>query len=194
VGLIYRKNKKAGIIVERDDKSLESKKFMSFLIPNQRQIHGFILLLVANRTDADDILQDTLAEMWNKFHEYEEGTNFVSWGLTIAKYKVYQFIRKNKSHRLYFDHQILELLQQESASKQGRHTFQETLDVLKECVSKLQSKEKEMLQMRYEQNLTFEGIAAQSGVSVPAIFKALGRIHARLARCIDLTLRLRGAV
>jgi RNA polymerase sigma-70 factor (ECF subfamily) len=68
------------------------------------------------------------------------------------------------------------------------------LDVLKECVSKLQSKEKEMLQMRYEQNLTFEGIAAQSGVSVPAIFKALGRIHARLARCIDLTLRLRGAV
>jgi len=194
VGLIYRKNKKAGIIVERDDKSLESKKFMSFLIPNQRQIHGFILLLVANRTDADDILQDTLAEMWNKFHEYEEGTNFVSWGLTIAKYKVYQFIRKNKSHRLYFDHQILELLQQESASKQGRHTFQETLDVLKECVSKLQSKEKEMLQMRYEQNLTFEGIAAESGVSVPAIFKALGRIHARLARCIDLTLRLRGAV
>ncbi len=194
MGLIYRKNKKAGIIVERDDKSLESKKFMSFLIPNQRQIHGFILLLVANRTDADDILQDTLAEMWNKFHEYEEGTNFVSWGLTIAKYKVYQFIRKNKSHRLYFDHQILELLQQESASKQGRHTFQETLDVLKECVSKLQSKEKEMLQMRYEQNLTFEGIAAQSGVSVPAIFKALGRIHARLARCIDLTLRLRGAV
>ncbi len=194
MGLIYRKNKKAGIIVERDNKSLESKKFMSFLIPNQRQIHGFILLLVANRTDADDILQDTLAEMWNKFHEYEEGTNFVSWGLTIAKYKVYQFIRKNKSHRLYFDHQILELLQQESASKQGRHTFQETLDVLKECVSKLQSKEKEMLQMRYEQNLTFEGIAAQSGVSVPAIFKALGRIHARLARCIDLTLRLRGAV
>jgi RNA polymerase sigma-70 factor (ECF subfamily) len=180
--------------VDRDKKSLESKKFMSFLIPNQRQIHGFILLLVANRTDADDILQDTLAEMWNKFHEYEEGTNFVSWGLTIAKYKVYQFIRKNKSHRLYFDHQILELLQQESASKQGRHTFQETLDVLKECVSKLQSKEKEMLQMRYEQNLTFEGIAAQSGVSVPAIFKALGRIHARLARCIDLTLRLRGAV
>lgn len=194
MGLIYRKDKKAGIIVERDRKSLESKKFMSFLIPNQRQIHGFILLLVANRTDADDILQDTLAEMWNKFHEYEEGTNFVSWGLTIAKYKVYQFIRKNKSHRLYFDHQILELLQQESASKQGRHTFQETLDVLKECVSKLQSKEKEMLQMRYEQNLTFEGIAAQSGVSVPAIFKALGRIHARLARCIDLTLRLRGAV
>lgn len=180
--------------MDKDKQSLKSKRFMSFLIPNQRQIHAFILYLVANRNDADDILQDTLAEMWNKFNEYEEGINFVYWGLTIAKYKVFQFIQKNKTHRLYFDHQILELLQQDAAARQSKNASRETVDVLKECVSKLQTKEKKILQMRYEQNLTFDGIAAQSGVSIPAIFKALGRIHARLARCIDLTLRVRGAV
>jgi len=51
-----------------------------------------------------------------------------------------------------------------------------------------------MLQMRYEQNLTFDGMAAKFGVSIPAVFKTLGRIHSRLARCIELTVRLRGAL
>jgi RNA polymerase sigma-70 factor (ECF subfamily) len=178
--------------MDKDKHGLESKRFMSLLIPNQRQIHSYILVLVGNRSDADDILQDTLAEMWNKFEEYKEGTNFVSWGLTIAKYKVFQFIRKNKPHGFYFDSKVLELLQEETAALQSRYSTQETLDVLKECVSKLQTREKKMLQMRYEQNLTFDGIAAKFGVSIPAVFKSLGRIHTRLARCIELTVRLRG--
>lgn len=46
---------------------LNQKRFMSLLIPNQRQIHSYILVLVGNRSDADDILQDTLAEMWNEW-------------------------------------------------------------------------------------------------------------------------------
>lgn len=146
-----------------------------------------------NRTDADDILQDTLAEMWNKFGDYQEGTNFVSWGLTIAKYKVYQFIQKSKPYRLHFEPEMVHLLQEE-AVRQGRSSPQEKIEILKECVSKLPEKEKSVLQLRYEKNLTFDGIARQSGVSIPAIYKSLSRIHARLARCIELTLRIRGVV
>lgn len=33
--------------------------------------------------------------------EYKEGTNFVSWGLTIYHHKVFQFIRKNKPADLF---------------------------------------------------------------------------------------------
>jgi DNA-directed RNA polymerase specialized sigma24 family protein len=80
--------------------------------------------------------------------EYREGTNFVSWGLTIAKYKVFQFIRKNK--RTDF------ILNQSAETGGGNIACQVvivagTVDVLKECVSKL-GREKKMLQMRYEQN------------------------------------------
>lgn len=167
---------------------------MGLLVPNQRQVHAFILYLVPNRTDADDILQDTLAEMWNKFSDYQEGTNFVSWGLTIAKYKVYQFIQKSKTYRLHFDPELMHLLQQEETLSQGGQLTQEKIEALKECVAKLQEKEKKMLQLRYEKNLTFGGIAGQSGVSIPAVYKALSRVHARLARCIEFTLRWRGAV
>lgn len=180
--------------MKKDPDIYKSKLFMGLLVPHQRQIQSFILYLVPNRADADDILQDTLAEMWNKFSDYQEGTNFIAWGLTIAKYKVYQFIQRSKSYRLHFGPDLLALLQQDETVSQTRHSAQEKIDVLKECVSKLQEKERKMLHLRYEKNLTFDGIAKQSGVSIPAIYKALGRIHAKLARCIDATLRWSGAV
>lgn len=167
---------------------------MGLLVPHQRQIHAFIFYLVANRADADDILQDTLAEMWNKFNEYKEGTNFVSWGLTIAKYKVYQFVHKSKKYRFHFDPQMLELLEHEASKRNGVHALEEKIEILKECVTKLQTKEQKMLNLRYEKNLTFEGISKQFGVSIPAIFKAMSRTHARLAQCIELTLRAREIV
>ncbi|MBN2513779.1 MAG: sigma-70 family RNA polymerase sigma factor [Sedimentisphaerales bacterium] len=183
---------KKGNEVDKDLHSLQLKNFMGLLVPHQRQIHAFILYLVVNRADADDILQETLVEMWNKFNEYKDGTNFVAWGLTIAKFKVLQFIQKSKNYRFHFDPQLLELLEHEAIRKNGVHTHNERVEILKECVSKLQTKEKVMLDLRYEKNLTFEGISRQFGVSVPAIYKALGRTHARLAQCIKLTLEQRG--
>ena len=179
--------------VENNENNMEVKRFMSLLVPNQKQIHAFILYLVPNRTDADDILQDTLSEMWNKFQEYREGTNFVSWGLTIAKYKVYAFMRKNNRYH-YLSHQTLELLQHEVESGQGLGFIQEQIEILKKCIQKLSDKEKKILRLRYERNLTFDGIAEQFGISMQAVYKTVSRIHAGLAKCIQLTLRLRGTL
>lgn len=179
--------------MENNEKSMEVKRFMSLLIPNQKQIHAFILYLVPNRTDADDILQDTLSEMWNKFQEYREGTNFVSWGLTIAKYKVYTFMRKNNRY-CRLSNETMDLLQQEVESNQGLSFVQERIEILKKCIAKLSYKEKKILRLRYERNLTFDGIAEQFGISMQAAYKAMSRIHACLAKCVQLTLRLRGAL
>ena len=179
--------------MENHEKNMGVKKFMSLLVPNQKQIHAFILYLVPNRTDADDILQDTLSEMWNKFQEYRDGTNFVSWGLTIAKYKVYTFMRKNTRYH-HLSHETLELLQNEVQSNQGLGFLQERIEVLKKCIAKLSGKEKKILRLRYERNLTFDGIAEQFGISMQAAYKAMSRIHAALAKCVQLTLRLRGTL
>jgi len=180
--------------MNKDRENIKLKEFMSLLVPNQRQIHAFILYLTTNRADADDILQDTLAEIWKKFDTYQEGTNFTAWALTVARYKVMQFMDKNKPYRFYFEPRLLELLQQEAGARHTEPYHQDKIEALKECVSKLHQKEKTMLQMRYEHDLTFEGIAGRFGISIPAVYKALSRIHARLARCIALTLRTRNAL
>ena len=165
-----------------DQEKPRSGLFLKLLVPNQRRIHAFILYLVPNHTDAEDILQETLMEMWNKFSDYRDGSDFAAWGVTVAKFKVLSHIQKHKKNTFSFGSDTLELLQKECG--QNLAGMQEQIDVLNRCVRKLSDKEKKYLSLRYESNLTFQGIANQFGVSIQATFRAISRIHSRLLLCV----------
>lgn len=180
--------------MKEDRKNLDTRRFMGLLVPNQKKIYAFIRYLVPNRADADDILQETLTEMWNKFDDYQEGSNFVGWGVTIARYKILSFVSRKKSKAHHFSEQTLNLLQNDVEHTHRHNTIIERIDILKDCIAKLSDKEKKLLHFRYEKDLTFEHIADRFSLSIPAIYKALSRIHASLAKCIRMTLRLRGAL
>ena len=62
-------------------------EFISLVMANQRKIYSFIVHFVPNRSDADDLFQETVALMWEKFKIFEEGTSFAAWGIQIAHYK-----------------------------------------------------------------------------------------------------------
>jgi hypothetical protein len=42
--------------------------------------------MVPYAAEADDIFQETAATIWEKFSEYEQGTDFKNWALTIARF------------------------------------------------------------------------------------------------------------
>jgi RNA polymerase sigma-70 factor (ECF subfamily) len=46
--------------------------FVRQLMNHRKRIYTFILTLVGNSSDADDIMQDTAALMWQKYHQTEE--------------------------------------------------------------------------------------------------------------------------
>lgn len=169
-----------------NDRTRQDKAFMSLLVPNQRHIQAFILCLVPHKADAEDILQETLIEMWRKFISFEIGTDFVAWGVTIAKYKVLDFRRKNKDRRLQFNDQLINTLEKESDRKMK--AIDDYTDKLRPCMQKLSVKEREFLRLRHRQDLTLEKISQRTGMSFQGVHKAIGRIHAKLVSCIKLSL------
>lgn len=170
----------------------QTEKFMSLLVSNQRNIQTFIAYLVPNRSDTEDILQETLSEMWHKFNTYEEGTNFVAWGITIARYKIMSHQRKYKKSKLSFDSVTLELLQAEADAKTNAGSLEGQIDILKSCVKKMSVKEKKYLTLRYEDRLTFQGISERFGISLQGAYKAISLIHARLLKCVRLNMKSEG--
>ena len=174
----------------RNEENLKSRKFMGLLVSNQRRILAYILYLVPNSHNADDIFQETLAEMWNKFENFEEGSNFRAWGFTIAKYKVLSFRQKNKRSKVIFSDHINDLLEEES--KDALNFVQHEIKALKWCMEKLSDKHKSYILMRYEQGLTFREIASQVGISMQAVYKSVSRIHVSLAQCVQLALSSEG--
>lgn len=171
-----------------DPKSLRTEQFLHLLLLNQRRIFAFILSLVPNRSDADDILQETITVMWRKFGQYQMGTDFVAWGVTIAKYRILKFRKDKGRSKVLFSEKTMELLQAESGG--FFRMMDSRLDALRTCVKKLGDSDLKLVQMRYEEDLAIQKIADRFGRSVQAIYKSIARIHCALARCIRRTLAM----
>jgi len=158
-----------------------TKLFMSLLLSSQKWLYSYILSIVIYPSDAEDILQDTLAEMWKNFTDFTPGSNFIAWGKTIAKYKILNYRKKNKNSKLLFNDDLVDILETESDRLDN---LPERLEAMKKCSQRLSGKELQFLRMRYELGLSFRRIASQYGVSKQRIYMIISHIHSKLARCI----------
>ncbi len=165
---------------------------MGLLVQNQSQIRSYIACMVPNRNDCDDVLQETLSEMWHKFDEYEDGTNFRAWGVAIARFKILSHQRKYKASKLHFNSDTLKLLEKETKANSEQSFMQDQKTILRQCLEKLSNKEKRYLSYRYKEQLTFQGIADHFGISMQGAYKAISLIHARLLKCMQLDMKEKG--
>lgn len=164
----------------------KEKEFMGHVIYGQKRIFAYILAMVPNHSEAEDILQDTLTIMWRKFDEFERGSNFVAWGIAIAKYGILKYRRSTNAPKLQLDDDVLGLVEKQSGGMFEK--LDDRMDALKNCIKKLSDKERTYLDMRYRQGLSFRRIAAPIGLTSAGVFKALSQIHCKLMRCINKSL------
>jgi RNA polymerase sigma-70 factor (ECF subfamily) len=170
----------------------KTDEFLGLLVQNQSHIQSYIACLVPHKNDCDDVLQETLSEMWHKFDEFEEGTNFKAWGVAIARLKIFSHRRRHKTTRLYFNSDTIELLEKEAERSSEKGYLQDQKDILRQCLRKLSGKEKKYLSFRYTEQLTFQEVADHFGISMQGAFKAISLIHARLLKCIQSGMKNEG--
>jgi RNA polymerase sigma-70 factor (ECF subfamily) len=69
---------------DEQNNNSDNKDFLRLLMANQNRIYAFILTLVPNWSDADDIMQEAAETMWSKFQQSQPINNFSAWGIKIA--------------------------------------------------------------------------------------------------------------
>jgi RNA polymerase sigma-70 factor (ECF subfamily) len=168
----------------------KTNEFLRLIMANQKRIYAFILGMVPNHQDAEDLFQQTVLVMWSKFDSFNRGTSFTAWGITIAKYQILSVRKQYSRTEKQFSQAALELLQNES------DYFLEQIDswmaALRECVRKLNQRDYELIRMRYEDEIAMASIAARIGRTVQSVYKRIARIHDALLRCVRRTLAMEG--
>ena len=91
-------------------------EFAELLRLHTSQVLGYINSLVLNWSDADDLFQETCLVLWQKFDEFQSGTNFLAWALRIADHKVMKFQAK-QSRRAVFIARLRESLQEDFSDR-----------------------------------------------------------------------------
>jgi len=169
-------------------KDVES--FVALLTSQQARIYSYILSMVPNYNDADDLLQETTKLMWEKYGEFVQGTDFLAWGKRIAHFLILAYYRnKGKENAFCFDHDVLQCLEREYDERKS-DLSKEYFRHLRYCVKKLRQEDKKLLKLRYFENLTVRDIALRVGFSVQYIYRNIARVHQLLLSCIQRQIAL----
>ncbi len=149
---------------------------------NDRNIYAYILSLVPNVSDADDIMQETTVVMWRKFADFNPELSFIAWGLTIAKFQVLSFYKKKKNSKVCYSESLLESI--EKVVEKSLPDMEEELNALNRCVKKLDDSQKYLLKLRYDNKMTFKEIGDNISKSARMTFYTLSKIHQLLLHCV----------
>jgi RNA polymerase sigma-70 factor (ECF subfamily) len=177
---------------EEPDSSVRGKLFLRLFLQHERRLYAYIVTLLTNWTDADDVLQEVSLVMWDKFDADNPPDDFTAWGCRIAYFKVLDFLKKRQRSRVVFSQAMLERLAESAAEQAGALQLDDRRQALADCLAKLTPRDRDLLGRRFTEGASIQSIAAQAGRSADAIYKALGRIRLALFDCVTRTLAREG--
>lgn len=152
----------------------------------QRQVFLYALGLLHNATDAEEVLQETNILLWEKFDQYQQGTDFARWACRIAHFQALKLRSKKAAEERLFSDQFIEIV----AARWNR-TFDQIdsrREALAECLGKLSDKDRELVMRRYQAGATTRRVAEGLRRSIAATRRRLRFIRDRLLGCIQRSL------
>ena len=152
-------------------------------------IAGYVTALVSERSAADDVMQEIALALLRKFPEYDETRPFIAWAMGITRIAVLTRRRDQARAVTRFSAATADSLAE---------VWQEMLPVvddrrtaLGECLRGVAGRSRELLTLRYEQDIEPQDIAKRLGMTAVAVRVALSRLRAVLHGCIEKRLGTR---
>ena len=153
----------------------------------QRSLYAYILTLLPNRTDAEDVLQETNLILCRKANEYDPEGHFQGWAFQIARYQVMAHITKSKRNRLQFSTDIIETLAAEQIDTKKLALSQKALQL---CYDLLPEHMKQIARLRFREESHLKYIALKVGRPIGSVSATLHRIRINLTNCVRKKLPL----
>ncbi|TNE54500.1 MAG: sigma-70 family RNA polymerase sigma factor [Bacteroidetes bacterium] len=175
---------------ELDDQALVSayingneQAFECLLKRHKNRIYNLIFLKVRDSEIAEDIFQDTFIKIIRtlKLGQYNEEGKFIAWAMRIAHNLVIDHFRKSGKMRMINERSfrneefnILNILPSDAPGKLEQMSREELTLQIVELVQHLPEAQKEIIQMRIFEELSFKEIAEKKDISINT---ALGRMR-----------------
>ncbi len=165
--------------------------FVRLLTSHERRIYGYILSLVPNWHDADEIAQETNVWLWREFDRFEPSTNFAAWAMRVAHFQVLSWRKQVSRSKLVFDQEFIDLVSEQHA--RGKWASDDRHRALGTCIEELSSHNRELLGQCYAEGAKIKEVAERLGRTTASTYKTLQRIRLALHKCIKKRLATGGA-
>ncbi|QNN23609.1 sigma-70 family RNA polymerase sigma factor [Planctomycetales bacterium ZRK34] len=165
---------------------------MRLYATHHRELFAYVMALVGDEHQAEEVFQDTSVTLWKQFERFEPGpgSDFVRWAATVALNQVRNYRRVRGRDRHVFSESLVEQLAADRAALFEED--QSRREALATCLSKLRDVDRQLIERCYGEARSFKQIASDLGRPANTVYKALNRIRAALLECVEQTLGLGG--
>lgn len=173
--------------------------FDELLKRNQAKLFSYIMFVVRDRATAEDIFQDTFLKIIARIHEgrYVADGKFTAWAVRIAHNEIMNLYRDSSYMKTVDSCAPSEMMQiaaeTEQRSVESKFVNEQVYSDVRRLMDRLPAAQREVVYMRYYQQLSFKEIAGITGVSINT---SLGRMRyallnmRRMARAGNISLQL----
>jgi RNA polymerase sigma-70 factor (ECF subfamily) len=162
--------------------------FLEHFLRHEADLKAFIGSLVPDSHFRADVFQDVALTLWQQIDTYDPTRSFGAWARGIAANKVLQMRQRSARFPIAFAPETIQAVLDAYERTEAECT--DRADALRQCLGLLPQRARELLRLRYEENLPCEEIARRLAGSIEAIYQSLSRIRGRLEQCIRRRLAL----
>jgi RNA polymerase sigma-70 factor (ECF subfamily) len=150
---------------------MDRESFAELVRRHQPGVSRFVARYLRSREDGDEVVQETFLRAWAQIGRYRPDTNFAAWVLTIARFLCMARLKDSQRHpppaTLGAEHEP------------SAPPVPENLEGLRRACDRLPPPQREVLMMRYFDNLDYRSIAEVTGDSEVAL---RSRLHDALEK------------
>ena len=165
---------------------MAKEEVVRLFMRHQRMLREFILSLVPDSNDADDILQEVSVVVLTRSEPPQDLSKFPAWCRGVARNVLLHHWRERRKTMTPPSAKFMEsveLAYQEADG--GEEELSLRRKALEECLKQLPESSRTLLEMRYVRQAPSDEVARTLGRSSAGVRMALMRVRQALSACIE---------
>jgi len=174
---------------EVDDRA---NRFVELFSRHEYRVKSYILALMPNWVDADDVFAETNIRLWKQFDEYESEKDFGAWACAIARFQILSRRSELTRERKILSDEFLDTVSEAMPGMLEQGDQLSRLRALMSCLEKLSDRNRRLLREVYAGDRTIANIAESLRQAPSAVSAKLYRLRGKLHQCVQSQLRSEG--
>ncbi|HEU4995493.1 MAG TPA: sigma-70 family RNA polymerase sigma factor [Gemmatimonadaceae bacterium] len=159
----------------------EQTAFAALVDRHARICLRYATRMLGNVQDAEDVAQETFLRAYGALHRYDEALSFRTWLMTILinRCRSTLLTRSRRDARILFDDETVRAAIDRSSPADGA-----LRDAIDRAVATLDAPMREAFLLKYVEDLSYEEMAAVTGVGMSALKMRVHRACERLQKLL----------
>jgi len=175
--------------IERADEAAFRELYRAF----SRRLYAYVLRQLGDPAQAEEIVADTLYEVWRQPAKFRGDSQFSTWLIGIARNKVLMAFRSRKPDAVHDDlADVAELVANEDPSAFDILAQQQRHEGVRHCMDKLSNEHRECVHLVFYEGMSLGEVATIQACPEGTVKTRLFHARQKLKNCLQLLLQREG--